>query len=102
MSGDELEDTVSFYFRVSSEQADQFNQLAAAQFGMKKGAKRQMFLKLIDDHLRCQKIAQLKEEISVLEREGEKAVVRNEWSSQCAIACLELGRSVRSCQTSIC
>ncbi|WP_422050538.1 hypothetical protein [Shimia sp.] len=59
MSGNDQEDTVSFYFRVSSEQVDQFNQLAAAQFGMKKGATRQMFLKLIDDHLRCQKIALL-------------------------------------------
>ncbi|MBO9409595.1 hypothetical protein J7399_19315 [Shimia sp. R9_1] len=70
MSDNDQEDAVSFYFRVSSEQADQFNQLAAAQFGMKKGAKRQMFLKLLDDHLRSQKIALLKEEISVLEREG--------------------------------
>ncbi|WP_422050830.1 MOFRL family protein [Shimia sp.] len=70
MSDNDQEDSVSFYFRVSCEQTDQFNQLAAAQFGMKKGAKRQMFLKLLDGHLRSQKIAQLKEEISVLEKEG--------------------------------
>lgn len=57
---------VSLFFQVPKETAVEFNQLAAEHFGMKKGAKRQMFLKMLDDQLREQRIVQLKEEIRVL------------------------------------
>ena len=58
---------VNIFFRVPKETADEFYQLAAAHFGLKKGAKRQMFLKMLDDQLRDQKIAQLKQELEELE-----------------------------------
>ena len=58
---------VSLYFQVPRETAVEFYQLAAEHFGMKKGAKRQMFLKMLDDQLREQRIVQLKEEIRELE-----------------------------------
>jgi hypothetical protein len=59
---------VSLFFQVPGKTAVEFYQLAAEHFGMKKGAKRKMFLKMLDDQLREQRIVQLKEEIRVLEQ----------------------------------
>ena len=59
---------VSFFFKIPSSEADKFNALAVERFGMKKGVKRQMFLAMLDEHIRARKIAELKDEISTLEK----------------------------------
>jgi len=68
---------VSFFFKIPSSEADMFNALAVERFGMKKGAKRQMFLAMLDEHIRARKIEKLKDEISMLENDKGRV---SDWS----------------------
>ncbi|MBE1291009.1 MAG: hypothetical protein GJ677_00820 [Rhodobacteraceae bacterium] len=60
---------MSFFFKIPRSEADKFNALAVERFGMKKGAKRQLFLAMLDEHVRARKIAKLKDKISSLKND---------------------------------